>query len=46
VAAGRSADADWLCRLDFESTGTEPGVDEIVSLAAVRLDANGVEAER
>ena len=28
---------------DCETTGTDPGVDEIVSLAVIRLDADGVE---
>jgi len=31
---------------DCETTGTTPGVDEIVSLAIVRLDADGVETAR
>lgn len=31
---------------DCETTGTTPGVDEIVSLAVVRLDADGVETDR
>jgi DNA polymerase-3 subunit epsilon len=31
---------------DCETTGTTPGVDEIVSLALVRLDADGVETGR
>jgi DNA polymerase III epsilon subunit family exonuclease len=31
---------------DCETTGTTPGLDEIVSLAAVRLDADGVETAR
>jgi len=31
---------------DCETTGTDPGVDEIVSLAVVRLDADGVETVR
>ena len=31
---------------DCETTGTDPRRDEIVSLAVVRLDANGVEAAR
>ena len=31
---------------DCETTGTIPGVDEIVSLAVVRLDADGVETDR
>lgn len=31
---------------DCETTGTDPGVDEIVSLAVVRLDADGVETAR
>ena len=31
---------------DCETTGTMPGRDEIVSLAVVRLDANGVETAR
>lgn len=31
---------------DCETTGTTPGVDEIVSLALVRLDADGVETAR
>ena len=32
--------------VDCETTGTDPAVDEIVSLAVVRLDANGVETAR
>jgi DNA polymerase III epsilon subunit family exonuclease len=31
---------------DCETTGTDPGADEIVSLAVVRLDADGVETAR
>ena len=31
---------------DCETTGTTPGLDEIVSLAAVRLDADGFETAR
>src|SRR5438034_2738426 len=31
---------------DCETTGTTPGLDEIVSLAVVRLDADGVETFR
>ncbi len=31
---------------DCETTGTTPGLDEIVSLAVVRLDADGVETAR
>jgi DNA polymerase-3 subunit epsilon len=31
---------------DCETTGTDPGVDEIVSLAVVRLDADGSETAR
>lgn len=31
---------------DCETTGTDPGADEIVSLAVVRLDADGVEMSR
>jgi DNA polymerase III epsilon subunit family exonuclease len=31
---------------DCETTGTDPGVDEIVSLAVVRLDADGIETAR
>jgi DNA polymerase III subunit epsilon len=31
---------------DCETTGTRPGLDEIVSLAVVRLDADGVEVDR
>jgi DNA polymerase III epsilon subunit family exonuclease len=31
---------------DCETTGTDPGVDEIVSLAVVRLDAGGLETAR
>lgn len=31
---------------DCETTGTDPGVDEIVSLAVVRLDADGAETTR
>jgi DNA polymerase III epsilon subunit family exonuclease len=31
---------------DCETTGTTPGVDEIVSLAALRLDAEGFETKR
>jgi DNA polymerase III epsilon subunit-like protein len=31
---------------DCETTGTTPGLDEIVSLAVVRLDANGLEIAR
>ena len=31
---------------DCETTGTDPAVDEIVSLAVVRLDADGVETDR
>lgn len=31
---------------DCETTGTTPGVDEIVSLAVVRLDPDGVETDR
>ena len=31
---------------DCETTGTDPGADEIVSLAVVRLDADGVETTR
>ena len=32
--------------VDCETTGTDPAVDEIVSLAIVRLDADGVETAR
>ena len=32
--------------VDCETTGTDPAVDEIVSLAIVRLDADGVETTR
>jgi len=31
---------------DCETTGTTPGLDEIVSLAVIRLDADGVETRR
>jgi DNA polymerase III epsilon subunit-like protein len=31
---------------DCETTGTNPGLDEIVSLAVVRLDGNGLETTR
>jgi DNA polymerase III epsilon subunit family exonuclease len=32
--------------VDCETTGTDPGADEIVSLAVLRLDADGVETAR
>ncbi len=32
--------------VDVETTGTDPAVDEIVSLAVVRLDPDGIETER
>jgi DNA polymerase III epsilon subunit-like protein len=31
---------------DCETTGTVPGLDEIVSLALLRLDADGIEPQR
>ena len=37
---------DAYAIVDVETTGTDPAVDEIVSLAIVRLDADGAETAR